>query len=368
MKILGPARLADDVLSKGLCIGCGACVSLCPYFRTHRGTTSMMFPCTQEQGRCFAYCPKTGVDLEELSQFLFGAPYGGTALGHYREVALSRAGEKYAGRRQAVQAGGTVTALVTCLLEEKLIDAAVLTGRDGFLPAGRIVTAAEEAAACGTSKYAAAPTLAALNEAVSKGYRRIGLVATPCQAMAAAQMRLHARSQNREDPIAMVIGLFCTWALDYRKMEDLLKSKLDIDSVVKIDVPPPPAEVMEFATTGGTVRVPLDEIRPLVPRACGYCPDMTAEFADVAVGMAEGIAGTNTLVTRTGRGAELVKEAAAKGYLALETMPPKNLEGLMTASSQKRRRALARLSDEEMINGDRPYLALSAATLKTIVK
>ena len=67
MKHLGSGELDRSVIKAGLCIGCGACIGLCPYFRSYRGKTAMLFHCTLEEGRCFAYCPKVEVDLERLS-------------------------------------------------------------------------------------------------------------------------------------------------------------------------------------------------------------------------------------------------------------------------------------------------------------
>ena len=56
--ILGSSELIEDVHKRELCIGCGACVDICPYFKNYKGKTAQLFPCTLEQGRCYAYCPK----------------------------------------------------------------------------------------------------------------------------------------------------------------------------------------------------------------------------------------------------------------------------------------------------------------------
>ena len=109
-KVFGSVELLEDVHKRDLCIGCGACVDLCPYFKNYRGKTSQLFPCSLEQGRCFAYCPKAEVDLNELSQKIWQADYDGSPLGPYREVLASRAGIQV--KRGAFQAGGTVSAVL----------------------------------------------------------------------------------------------------------------------------------------------------------------------------------------------------------------------------------------------------------------
>ncbi len=127
MKNFGSAGLDSAVIKAGLCIGCGACIGLCPYFQSYRGKTAMLFPCEKEKGRCFAYCPKVEVDPERLSSFLFNRGYDGSPLGHWRSIYISRAGAKV--KRHSFQAGGTVSALVYFALRSRRIRAAVLTGQ-----------------------------------------------------------------------------------------------------------------------------------------------------------------------------------------------------------------------------------------------
>ncbi len=33
MQVFGPNELVEDVLKRDFCVGCGACVNLCPYFK-----------------------------------------------------------------------------------------------------------------------------------------------------------------------------------------------------------------------------------------------------------------------------------------------------------------------------------------------
>ena len=93
-KIYGPEALVKDVQERNLCIGCGACVNLCPYFRSYRGKTAMLFPCDMPRGRCYAHCPKAEVDFDELSLHIQGKPYDGSPLGYYRRAVAGKAGEK----------------------------------------------------------------------------------------------------------------------------------------------------------------------------------------------------------------------------------------------------------------------------------
>ena len=322
--ILGARELVAQVLDKGLCIGCGACVELCPYFKNRMGRTTMPFSCDLTRGRCYAYCPKTGADPGEP------APY--------RQAMAARAVNK--GTNGAAQDGGAVTALMTFALESGFIDGAVLTDRDGLVPVPRLVTRADEVAECAGSKYTAAPTLAALNRGITEGFGCLGVVATPCQASAVANLRSNPmESAEFTDPVALVIGLFCTWALDTRRFMAFLGERMDLSRIRAMDIPPPPANVLLVSTDEGAVEFPLEQIRPLVPEACHGCPDMTAEQADISVGAMEGRSGWNTLIIRSEVGQRLVEQAVHAGLLETGEMPPANLEHLTEAAANKRQRA-----------------------------
>ncbi len=354
MKIFGAGELASGVIQSGLCIGCGACINLCPYFQNYRGKTAVLFPCDREQGRCFAYCPKTESDPERLSSFLFNKKYDGSPLGSWKSIHISRAGAKV--KRQPFQSGGTVSALVYFALRSRRISGAVLTGRDahnGLLPVPSLVTRPAEVFRRSLSKYAAAPTLAALNRAAGEGHGDLGVVATPCQSQAIARMRSNPLNDEAfKDPTAVVIGLFCTWALDFRRFEAFLAERMSIPDIIKVDIPPPPASVLEVYLKDGKREFPLDEIRPLVPESCGYCPDMTSEFADISVGVLEGRPEMNTLIVRSERGAELVREARRLGYVELDEMPEENLKHLVWAAGNKKKRGVLRCRETGRLNGE----------------
>lgn len=349
MALFGSKELKEDVLDSGRCIGCGACIDLCPYFKTHKGKTANLFPCTLEGGRCFAYCPKVEVDLEALSQQIFSQSYDGSPLGAYTSIQTAKAGPKAQGG--ACQSGGTVSALMDFALKQGVIDGAVLTDQKGILPTPRLVTEPGDVYECAGSKYASAPTLSELNRSVESGHRKIGLVGTPCQTLAAAQIRSNPlKEADFSDPLALVVGLFCTWSLNYRSFEPFLSKIVPIETIKKIDIPPPPAEVLEIHTASDKIEVPLDEIRRNVADSCSYCPDMTSEFSDISVGVYEGQTDLNTLIIRTPMGAKLVADAEETGYLVLGEMPRENLEHLVGAAENKKKKAMAKNSEEGLLN------------------
>ena len=172
-----------------------------------------------------------------------------------------------------------------------------------------------------------------------------------CQVTALALMRSNPLNRpDFMDPVALVVGLFCTWALDTRKLISALSKKVDIEKIRKMDIPPPPAEIFVLETEEGRMEIPLDEIRPLVPEGCMVCPDMTSEWADISVGVLEGEPEWNTLVTRSEKGHELVEKAVHEGWIETREMPEESLDHLAFAASNKRKRAIRKSLDEGLLN------------------
>jgi coenzyme F420 hydrogenase subunit beta len=361
----GLQQLLDRVISRDLCALCGACGSLCPYIRSFDGRMVRLNPCDLNQGRCFAYCPRTEIDLDKVHRAVFGRDYQDLALGPYRRVVAARATHDEI--RNRAQSGGTVSALVSFALETKVIDGAVLTRRgEGFLPGGQVVRDRETVLACAGSSYVASPTLEAFNLGPWTAHERIGVVGTPCQVLALANMR--ASSLDRRTPIeqvSLVIGLFCTWALSYEPFLAFLKTRVDVSRIRKLDITPPPERLLKVITDAETIDIPLDEVRPSVCNTCGVCLDMTSELSDLSVGTVEGLKDWNTLIVRSERGDGLVEDCERAGVLEVKALPEDNLKHLKEASLLKKRRALEALKQRgELEDG---YLKISAELVRKIL-
>lgn len=369
MQVFGSNELVEDVFERDLCVGCGMCVDLCPYFKNYLGKTTRVFACDLKEGKCHAYCPKTEVDLEELSKLYWGTSYEGLPIGRYRRLFMSRAGEH--APKGNFQSGGTVSSLIAGALAEGNLDSAVLTGREGIVPKPMVVTEPEDVPKAAGTKFTAAPSLSALNNAAVAGYKNIGIVGTPCQITAVAQMRQNPLGKKDfTDPVGFTVGLFCTWALDTRKLMPVLRECVDDTCIMSMDVPPPPAEIMVVDDGDKKAEIPLSRIRPLIPHGCHICPDMTSEWADVSVGQVEGVQGWNTLIIRTEKGEQAVDQAVAAGYLEVRKLPEELKQSLEKAGAGKKRRAVQTSAEEGLLNTDtmrgRAALRMSSEAIERI--
>jgi coenzyme F420 hydrogenase subunit beta len=360
----GLKGLEEKVIRQDLCAACGACLSLCPYLRSWKGRIIKLDDCNLEEGRCFSYCPRTEVDLDEIHQSIFGNNYKEIEMGTVRKIVMVRATETIWKRR--AQTGGVVSALVDFALKEGRIQAGVLTPRDEeLLPQGRITRNRTEILSCAGSSYVSGPTLEALNRGPWKEEERIGIVGLPCQVLALARMK-GSKLEKRTpiDRIDLVIGLFCTWALEYKPFMAFLKDRVNGLPVRKLNITPPPERIMEVTTGTETFRIPVDDIRPFIRTSCRFCMDMTAELSDLSVGTVEGKEGWNTVIVRTSVGEDLLKRAKRAGIIETRPLPKDHLDHLIDASLLKKKRALEAL--KERGGAEKGYLTLSANVIQRI--
>lgn len=332
----GQTLLVEKVINQGICVGCGACVGLCPYFQYFDGKVVMTDQCNADTWRCLQLCPKA--DYEETSPELERTNAGQGEIGPHQDVIMARARDK--GIREKAQYGGVVSSLLIYFLEKGYIKSAVLTDSGNRLsPAGILAMNRSDVLKCAGSRYSASGGLSALNKAIKAGEDRLCMVGLPCQMEALARMRLmKPDGEEMDSRIVLKIGLFCTWAVDYRGLEAFLKTKDMEGAVKKFDIPPPPAEIFQVMTEKGQKNFPLSDIRHLIQKGCTLCQDMTAEMADISVGTVEGNNEWNTVVIRTDRGAELFNAAVKEGWLETNNLPVENLDHLKEASLNKRER------------------------------
>jgi coenzyme F420 hydrogenase subunit beta len=343
----GLKGLEERVLSQNLCTACGACLSLCPYLRSWQGRVVKLHDCGLDEGRCFAYCPRTEVDLDGIYQKGFGLKYEKIEIGPVRKILMARARDPI--WRKKAQSGGVVSALIEYALKKKAIDAAILTPRDtDFLSKGRIVRNREDVLNCAGSSYVSGPTLEALHKGPWQGEEKIGVVGLPCHALALAKMRTApVEKKGSIDKVNLVIGLFCTWALEYEKLMVFLKKRVGEGCIEKMDITSPPERLFKIMMADGLHNLPVDEIRPFIRNGCRVCFDMTAEFSDISVGTVEGIEGWNTVILRSDTGEDLFKKAEGECIVESQPLPADHLNHLKEASLLKKERAVIAIRERE---------------------
>jgi len=299
--------------------------------------------------------------MDAISQHQFGVPYSEEEMGTAKEVVMARSADEAI--KEKAQYGGTVTTLLSLAMEEGMIDSAILTRtNDDKAPSPFVATNAAEVLEAAGSNYMACSVLEAYNRLPEDSNDKLAIVAVPCQVLAASQMKLEP-PQHRcsTDNIALVIGLFCTWALAPAGFHGFLQASLNLPSVTKFDIPPPPANRFDVYTPKGQVSLSLDQVREFRMTTCAYCLDMTAEFADISVGSVEGIEGWNTVIVRTDAGARLLDTARKQRKLEVDAIPGDKLAHLKEASLIKKKRGLREIVGKTGDKENLLYAGLSSS-------
>jgi len=368
IKVKGCQDLVTEVIETRLCALCGACTGNCPYLAYHNGRVALLDNCTRtDEAQCYEYCPRTYIDMDAISQKIFGTPYGDNEIGTVKEVLMARATDAVV--KKKAQYGGVVTALLSLALAEGLIDGAILTKTsDDKTPAPFLAKSADDVLQCAGSSYMACPVLGRYNQIPKEDSSKLGIVAMPCQVLSLTKMKT-VPPENRVsiDNVKLVIGLFCTWALSPDKFYRFLKENLDLVKVKKFDIPPPPANRFDVYTASSTISFPLEQIRKFTMPTCAYCLDMTSEFADISVGSVEGTEGWNTVIVRTDAGANLMERARKKGKLQIDKLLASNLEHLKEAALLKKKRALTEIIKSSGDKNNLLYLGLSPQLTKKLL-
>jgi coenzyme F420 hydrogenase subunit beta len=345
VKVKNQRFLKRYVLDEGLCTGCGACAGLCPYQVIYHDRTVQLHQCDLEDGKCYAFCPRTATDFNTLRELLFEqndlTPEIGAVKGYYFSQATDPE------LRKIAQHGATVTALMELALAEGMIDSAIVSSRDQeFMQNGAIVSDRGALRKNAGSKFTVSPTVAAFNQLVTEDKGNIGIVATPCQALALAKMKLLTEDNRRIDQLKLVVGLYCGWTLSAGKYTKLLLEKnISLESIQGMDIPAG-KNILELYTSDGVKAVPVDEVQNCIRNACLYCMDSTAEYADVSVGSArfagnwEDVRQWNQLIVRTKKGKELVDLAVRKGVLEVREASAESLKEVKDAAVKKKKEAL----------------------------
>jgi len=327
------ARLKEGVLDPDLCSGCGACVGFCPYIKSYNERVAIIHSCQICEGVCYRICPRGFTQYKSLRREVFGTVDFEPVLGVHKEIYFARAGEEE--MRSRGQYGGVVSALSAFALKDGFVDSILMTGGNLKGAKPMLVSSASGVAECAGSKYTAAPTLSLYQEAVKKGYQKIGVVGRPCQVTASRKMQ-----QTREingQRISLVIGLFCMEAFS-PDFYALMKEK-GLENFEHMDIP----KDVHFRSSGEDTIIPFDEMRQFIRNACLSCYDPLSELADVSVGSTEYDPGWNALIIRTIKGAGLVEQACDNGYIEIKPYPSELLPLLKRAVYRKKKRVIGRV-------------------------
>jgi coenzyme F420 hydrogenase subunit beta len=352
-------RNVEEIASWRLCVGCGACVYVCPekkivmVDREKEGLRPLIrSKICRDCDDCVRVCP----GLEAGNQFKGGR--GG-------QIAAIREGfgpvlEVWEGFapdpeiRFQGSSGGASTALALYCLEKEGMDAVIHSGFDEQIPWRNrpVVSLGREDLLSRTgSRYGPASVCDGLASVESIPSSCV-FIGKPCDVEGLRKIQAFKYELNAK--VGLAIGIFCAGTPATRGTLDLLN---------EMKIAPDSVEEIRYRGKGwpGNFSVRLkgerNEIRGMSyrrswgflqkyrPFRCYLCPDGTAEFADISCGdpwyreIKEGDLGHSLVLVRTEKGQKAIRGAVEAGYLTLESVPP-NIVGKSQASLLAKRREI----------------------------
>jgi coenzyme F420 hydrogenase subunit beta len=316
-------RLKDEVISQGICNGCGSCAAVCTAncIQISGGEPMQIERDISEQelgklcldcGVCMMACPKTSLLLPEVEK------KWGVSNNVWTRVAKS----SDQGILNVCQDGGIVTSLLWYAMDRGIINSTVVIGMDDWKPAPRIVTSYQDLLETSGSKYSPSASFSVLSpqdaiikavQQIPKDWIKLGFVGTPCQILAARKMQVPGSEGvvlSPSDKIKLTIGLFCMEQFNPELVDHLGVDKREIKKLnIKKE------GLIVTLRDERQIIVPHKELKKFVKGSCAACTDFTSKYADISVGSVGSPEGWSTVIVRTELGREVYMRALSDGYL-----------------------------------------------------
>ncbi len=235
------------------------------------------------------------------------------------------------------QDGGVVTALLIKGLEEGIFDSAIVVRRgEGYSAEAVVAKSASDVMAARGTKYLRVNVIEKLRELISQGKKRIAIVCTPCEVKAARKIQ----QTLKDDCEITIIGLFCFEAYNSAKLEQEIKTRLNVD-LGKAEKTQIRHGKFSAFLDGKEASCKVKDLDNATEKACGYCDDFTARFADISVGSVGSKKGCSTVIVRSKAGEKLLKNL---GFIK-EAVDKEEIARLAGFKRERAKKSLATLNN-----------------------
>lgn len=374
-----------------LCVGCGACSSVCPEQRIElvdvenegirpillRGWEAGRLG-SRDAGRsencedcrlCLEVCPGMTVTANDERAVWEGIPRLRKRWGTVLEVWEGHASDPEV--RFKGSSGGLCTALSLFCLESGIAGGVHHIGSDPEAPwknkTFRSTTKKELVSRTGSRYSPASPcdSLKSIEDASDKSV----FIGKPCD-VAGLRMAQRMRAEL-ERKTALAIGFFCAGTPSTQGTLDLLrKHGVEPERIANLryrGMGWPGMATAQLKDNGSeALKLSYQDswgfVQKYRPFRCYLCPDLTAESADISVGdpwyrdLGVNDPGRSLVLIRTERGREIFQKAIDKGYVTAEKAVPEIIYRSQKSLLGKRQAIWGRLLAMKMLGIPRPEL------------
>lgn len=361
------------IVKHNLCTGCGICEGACPSkaitINVEKGSFLPSIDeslCRNNKGchRCMDICPGIGCNLVELSkQYIIGAQHEDKLVGCYEQCFVGHSKDE--DLRYHASSGGMVTQMLIWLLKTKRIDGAVVTKFDNshsLMFSTYLASTSQELINAKGSKYAPVSLhgiVKMIKEATGKSYVVVGL---PCHIQ--GLRKLMQKDKVLREKVTACFGLYCSCGRSFYLTEFVFKERGIKRSELKYFayrdegclgymVAKRQSRYQNCYSNSDTSlyndKVYKEKYQnyyhPLrsffIPKRCLFCIDHYARLADISFGdihikpYSDDKIGINSIVARSPKMVEWLKQAEADGYVWLDNLSVDVLNNSQTMARRK---------------------------------
>jgi coenzyme F420 hydrogenase subunit beta len=339
-------KTINDVVSWQLCLGCGACASICPQKNIELSDVInvgirpvVRADACQDCGECLRVCPGVEITQDQGNGSPILLNKLKNAWGPIIEIFEGHASAKAI--RFEGSSGGVASALALYCLEREGIQGIVHSAADEEIPwKNRTVFSRNKIELLKTtgSRYSPASPCDGLKY-VENGVGSWVFIGKPCD-IQGVRKYLELKS-GLSEKVFLTIGIFCAGTpATLGTLELVRKLNIEPDTVSEIRYRGKgwPGVFSVKIKSGKRLdqSIPYKEawgfLQKYRPYRCHLCPDGTSEFADISCGDSwhkenhDDEAGSSIVLVRTRKGEEIVREAIDAGYVVLKRIDPGLLE------------------------------------------
>jgi coenzyme F420 hydrogenase subunit beta len=345
--------LINEVHNKGICQECGGCVSFCssaeydvigfkdPYTPPEYKHKDKCLEC----GICYYICPQTHILDKELNRTFKFSDFETLPIGHYESVYSCQATDKEF--LEYGTDGGVVNSIINYLIEQKLIDGAIVSRTDA--PFSREATFADskyDLLKASGAKLDISPQLDEIQkfctytQSIPKlnhyKFKKLAVVGTPCQLYTIRCMQ--DLGVTPSENIEICLGLFCYENFFFQKFQ-VEKFEKDFNikfaDIEKINIKEDLIFKLKNAGSGTkVVHVPFNHLKDYMRPACNACADFTNIYADISFGGLGSQDKYTTVITRTKKGKHIFQKVIDAGIVKCSDLDSNKRSNIIEKLSQ----------------------------------
>ena len=327
-----------DVIESRMCTGCGSCSVLCKAQAITMNINireGIFLPSLNNEkctycGKCQIVCP--ALDFEHLNK---NYPQD-VLLGDYKKCYAGYSTDLQV--RKKSSSGGLISEILFFLINEKLIDGAIVTKmnhRNPLLPEPFIAKSVDDISLSSGSKYCPVPLNTALRQANdSNNYAYVGL---PCHIKGLRKIQSLISLKTE-----LVLGIVCNHTPTLNSIEFVMSTLSVSDKMIsKISFRGGgwPGEMLIQLHDGNEIAIPYHSELYwgfiyswfFWPKRCSVCKDKICSNADISFmdawhqNYSKDKKGTSFIIVRNDHANYLIKKAVQKGKIYLKEIDPEEI-------------------------------------------